>query len=280
MKVEMKKPEKLLEILKEIKLKEYQFIIEGIDIDIKKKLVSFNPTHEDNINTSVLLNPSYTKNNGIEIISIFKRKISPNNTYDGNPLIYALKNINNWKFKNPKSDITNLLKQFIRISEKINPIYDTIITIPSENELNTNFLHRLNKIIKANYQITDYLSKLSAEYVFDAFIDWNKLDKDYPDPAFSSYEKDINIAFDKMEKKNQGIFSFKYLEPKLRKYITKTMNDDDEKIIEYAPIINDKNILILDDTISSGTSISEACKNILNVFSPKSITVITLFSKL
>jgi hypoxanthine-guanine phosphoribosyltransferase len=58
------------------------------------------------------------------------------------------------------------------------------------------------------------------------------------------------------------------------------MDIDNEKIIEYSSYINDKDILILDDTIGSGNSISEATRAINDTFDPKSITVITLFSKL
>ena len=133
-------------MIREFLLKEYANLIEGIDIDKQNKTVSFNNSHEKNINTSTLINPTYYNVNGIDVISIFKRKKSEEFSYDGNPLIYALKGINDWKFNNPQSDIINLLKQFIRIAEKIQPKYDTIITIPSTNELNTQFLYRLNKI--------------------------------------------------------------------------------------------------------------------------------------
>ena len=45
-------------------------------------------------------------------------------------------------------------------------------------------------------------------------------------------------------------------------------------------MINDKDILILDDTISSGETISDNVKAIRDTFQPKYITVIILFSKL
>lgn len=77
------------------------------------------------------------------------------------------------------------------------------------------------------------------------------------------------------------MFSFKHIQTAdLRKYITKTMDIHEEKTIEYAHYINDKDILILDDTIASGTTISEACRIIMKTYAPKSMTIITLFSKL
>ena len=275
----MKEGEELRKIVREILLEEYVYIIEGIDVDERNKTVSFNPAHENNVNTSIAINPTYDSIDGFPVISIFKRKYSKDSSYDGNPLIYALKGLNGWKFKNPQKDIIGLLRQFIRISEKIKPEYDTIITIPSSNELNINFLHRLNKIIKTKAQITDWLFKLDAEHVYEDYIDWQQINKDNPND-YNIIKNQINQSFKRMIKDNDSNFSFKYIEPKLRKYITKTMEGFVDDTILYAPYINGKDILVLDDTISSGPSISGACKIIMETFQPKSITVITLFSKL
>jgi len=251
-----------------------------VDIDMTNKIVSFNSNHENNVDTSALINPTYYKVNGIDVVSIFKRKNLNEISLDGNPLIYALKGIKDWRFSNPAVDIINLLKQFIRIAEKIKPKYDTIITIPSSNELNIKFLYRLNKIIKSDFQIIDYLYKMNSDDVYENYVDRHKMKDDYKDDYIFA-EKKINKFFYKMKTDNNEYFSFKFIQDvNLRKYITKTMYSDDEKTIEYAPHINDKNILILDDTISSGASISGACREIKETFVPKTITVITLFSKL
>ena len=268
----------LRQITLEKLLREYSFIIEGVDINKKGKLVSFNSKHENNVNTSIILNPTYSIIDGHPVISIFKRKQSKDNDYDGNPLIYALKGLYGWKFKNPKEDIIGLLKQFIRIAEKIKPVYDTIITIPSNNSLNEEFLYRLNKIIKSEFQIKDWLFKLDAQYVYDAFVDWKGMSIDYPE-QYDEFERQLDWAFSEMEKNGNGEFSFKTIKVNLRKYITQTLDGYDDKTIIYAPYINGKDILVLDDTIASGQTISSACKVILETFTPKSITIITLFSK-
>ena len=59
------------------------------------------------------------------------------------------------------------------------------------------------------------------------------------------------------------------------KYI-ETNGDDDDDIRKY---IDDKDILLLDDTISSGETVSQCINGILSNFIPKSITIITLLSK-
>jgi hypothetical protein len=136
----MEQKNALRKIIREILISENSWLIEGVDIDLKNKIVSFSPTHEKNVDTSTILNPTETVVNGIPIISIFKRKRSEEFAADGNPLIYALKGIDGWKFRNPQQDIIGLLRQFIRISEKIKSEYDTIITVPSSNPLNVEFL--------------------------------------------------------------------------------------------------------------------------------------------
>ena len=194
----------LRSIINESILKENIHLIEGIDVDYINKVVSFNDDHQENVDKSTIINPTYYKVNDIDVISIFKRKKSEEFTLDGNPLINTLKGIKGWKISN-KTDIINLLKKFIRISEKIKEKYDTIITIPSTNELNVNFLHRLNKIIKSKHQIKDFLDKLSIDEVYENYIDWNSMNNDFGN-EFSMNQRKMNKFFSNMEKDNNHYF--------------------------------------------------------------------------
>lgn len=49
---------------------------------------------------------------------------------------------------------------------------------------------------------------------------------------------------------------------------------------EYANLINDKNVLLIDDTISRGQTIKETCSIIKYSYKPKSVSVLTLISPL
>lgn len=231
-----------------------QYIGEGIDIDFRNRMVKINLNHENGIDTSITNNPNIITLNGIKVISFFKRKKLKDNSGDGNPLIYALKGINGWKIS--KFDIDLLYKQFLSIVTKINNKYDTIIKTPSNNELNNIFLDKLQKSIKCENTIES---------------PFGKLEKDDVDTVR------LNNGFSRMDK----YFTFKHIPVDLRKHIKKIYNDNyiqDE--IEDAIKINGKDILILDDTISSGSTISNMVETIEKLYDPKSITVITLFSKL
>ena len=83
---------------------------EGIDFDVETKTVSFNPSHEENVDTSLENNPTKDEEliPGIPVWSIFKRKRG--NGGDGNPLLYALKG-ENWTFKS-ETDRIAIEQQF------------------------------------------------------------------------------------------------------------------------------------------------------------------------
>lgn len=66
----------------------------------------------------------------------------------------------------------------------------------------------------------------------------------------------------------------------MRKVIEHTIKLSDELHGKYIEAINDRNILIVDDSMTLGQTIKEACSIIANAYTPKSITVLTLFSPL
>lgn len=259
---------------------DYHLLIEGIDINNINKTVSFNPNHENNITTSEILNPSISYLNvdgkDIEVISIFKRK---RNNYgsDGNPLIYDIKNKYGWTFNNRDYDVFYLMKQFIKICSKLDKKYDTIITVPSSNPLNIKFMHKLNNIINCDYKIGNFFEKFNSAEVFENNIKWDDVEK----TEYHKVYKILEDSFVKMHDENDCKFSYKYIPPKYRKYISKTLHFyEDPDVMLYDFEINGKDIIVLDDVISTGSSLSETVQNILSIYIPKSITVITLFSKL
>lgn len=240
-------------------------IFEGIDINFKTMTVNVDLDHENGVDTGTIINPTYTSINGYDVISIFKRK-----TYtggDGNPLIYALKGIKGWKINT--KDIIKLLKQFIKICNKIEPKYDTIIKITSSSELNNQFLYRLNKIIRCDNVIDTLFNKLEKSEVYDNCLEYKNISEDDM--------KKIDSGFEKMGDN----FTFKDIPVDVRHYFKKVWSDTyigDE--INVADKINGKKVLILDDTIASGQTISSFAQSVIDMYEPESITIITLFSKI
>lgn len=272
--------EKLNEIVKET----VSQVLEGIDIDKENLTVGFNPTHQDYIYTNDPWNPKpiYNMVRGYKVISIFSRKMS-DDRLDGNPLIYALKG-KDWQLKHPKYDIMALLRRFVAVTKELKEHYDVIITIPSSNALNTEILQKVKRLIPHSDAFSDFFQKYNANDVYERFLDSEWLSRTYANEADrKKMHRNIYKALDNMCKLNRGIFSYKFIKPvELRDAIKQSMGISDKYQDEfsYADRINGKNILIIDDTVTSGKTLSDSADAIMEMYDPKSITFLTLFSPL
>ena len=257
---------------------------EGIDIDNINRIISFNPKHQNNVDTNDYIHPHIILNDieGSTIISIFERKDNDIRN-DGNPLVYALKGINGWTFKDPKKDIYSLFRIFVSVTQRLNNYFDTLIITPSHNSLNNTVFNYLKRIINVSYSFTDFFLKLPADIVENNYINFNDLEKMCKGDTykFNAIKRDFNRAFDAMYKYNDNIFSYKFFRDSVyRKLIIKTLelNKDSEDIFKYADVINDKDIVVFDDTVTTGKTLSESAEVIYQSFNPKTITFLTLFS--
>lgn len=278
--------EKLNEIVKET----VSQILEGIDVDKENLTVGFNPTHQNYIGTNDPWNPYpiYNNINGYKVISVFERKTSEDGN-DGNPLIYALKK-HKWKFKNPHYDIMALLRRFVAVTKELKQKFDVIITTPSSNPLNNEILYKVERIIPHSDAFENFFMKYSADEVYESFIDNDWLERHYTDERNRNkvhrmlYNAICQMNKSKAKGGNDGVFSYKFVKPTiLRNAILQTMSispeyETDE--FKLADRINGKNILIIDDTITTGKTLSDSAKAIMAMYDPKSITFLTLFSPL
>lgn len=84
-----------------------------------------------------------------------------------------------------------------------------------------------------------------------------------------------------MDEKRNGTFSRHFIKDgKMRDALLNTLKVSPDRYAKDSKIINGQDILIIDDTISRGQSIKEACRIMQESYAPKSITVLTLLSKL
>ena len=271
----------LQEMLKESFKKSYtndfdNYIVEGLNINVDNKTVSLTDNHNSGIDFSLVNNPVYDKHNGYDVISIFKRTslTDTNNIQrDGNPFIYALKKKNGWKFNITSEEINKYIRRFLNVCKKIKNKYDTIIITPSASELNEKFMKAISRQVDANNIINEYFVKLTKEEIIDDdLIDIERIRNDYGS-SFNKVMSEIHRSFRRMKGET---FEAKYVKKEYLKYIKYIETNGDDDIRKY---IDDKDILLLDDTISSGETVSQCINGILSNFMPKSITIITLLSK-
>lgn len=256
----------------------------GIDIDSATKTVGFNPNHQEYIDTNDSWNPKpiYNEINGYKVISVFERKES-DDKLDGNPLIYALKGKYNWQLKNPRYDYMALMRRFIAVCKELNEEYDVIIVTPSSTSLNIEILHKVIEFIPHKVHFERFFHKEDAKTVFADLVDIGFIERNFDEADQDKMYKAFALSFKRMEKENNGIFSYKYINPiRLRGAVLNSMsiNHDITNDANIYSLIDNKKVLIIDDTVASGKTISDSAEALCNVFNPSSVTFFTLFSPL
>ena len=249
---------------------------EGIVVDDYDK-VTMTDKHEKLVDTSVENNPTLLTNfvKDINVWSIFKRK--DDDWGDGNPLLYALKNEKGYRLTNPNK-VFNRIEYVVRKFFETQPNMDVTIAIPSKNKLNSFFAKVVSKYCQNPTYIDNVLVKMSTDEVYDYVKQEDSAFRQFYGNLYPQKIKILKAYFRKM---TDGYFQFhKVHDMEMRKLIEHTIKLSDEFYGEYIDAINDKNVLIIDDSLTLGQTIKESCKIIAEAYTPKSISVLTLFSPL
>ena len=255
---------------------------EGIDFDPDTKTVAYNSSHENYIDISIENNPSIGGEivPGVQVWSIFKRKKGETRE-DGNPLVCAL-NGEGWTFRS-EEDRLAIEKRINDIATKFAQIYPIGVTIiiPSGNELNYHIAEMVMSKSKNAELLEGAICKLTTEEVNDIVLAKKSFFRQIYKDIFNAAYKQLCVYFEEMDEKRDGTFSRHFIkDSKMRNVLLNTLKVSPDRYAKDSKIINGQDILIIDDTISRGQSIKEACQIMLESYAPKSITVLTLSSKL
>lgn len=277
---------------------------EGIDLSYSSNSieVSYNPNHQNGINAKVddnptlfdLSIPSINIQDGIiPVYSILQRtpmKVIAGSS-DGNPLVYAFKNENGYSFKSDydkktiQDAIDEILKKFI--TKYFSTIRNSVATIvcPSENSLNQVFAYAFRKNaemlgktinIQEDYLVKYPVDDIRAEIIDNANSDLNRWLISLPQHVAMKKRTILDNALDKMDDEHNGVFAYHLIKDvEVRKHISNTM-----KLSSNAKNIEGEDVIVLDDTMSQGKTLSEACQLLCGSYMPKSIVALTLFSPL
>ncbi|RLA84501.1 MAG: hypothetical protein DRG78_01215 [Epsilonproteobacteria bacterium] len=222
--------------------------------------VSFNNNHERRIDTSIQESITWKNTKGMQSCSLLIRHRS-NDKIDGNPFIYALKKLNDCKI-----DRISLLTISKNAEENLNTAisgkdYDLIIIIPSSSKIGHIIAKRIkNKISNAIIGAKIFRKNFNHEIIQQIESQEIK-EKDH---------KQISILLSSLHKAKKHQFALKKVPRGIREYCNPLSVKDNKLITEY------NNILLVDDTVSSGTTLYNA-KQIIHSFNPNaSIEVISL----
>ena len=265
--------EKLLEMVKQ-SVKEI-LLMEGIDVDANRN-ITMTDKHENLIDTSVENNPTLLTDflPNVNVWSIFKRKDDEWN--DANPLIYALKHEGGYNLTNPtkfKNRLEFIVKKFLEQNSGM----DVTIAVPSTNDLNKYFAGVVARGCKNPQYIDNLLVKMSLQEVDDMITKENSAFRKY---YGRQYVQKYQILQNYYRTMRNGFQFHKVHDMDMRAVIEHTIKLDDAFYGKYVDAINGKNVIIVDDSIALGNSIKESCRIISENYTPKSITVLTLFSPL
>ena len=280
---EYTKDKNLNKIMDEIVEKEIDTTFnEGIDFDLETKTVAYNSSHENYVDISIENNPTIDGEivPGVQVWSMFKRK-KDETREDGKPLVCAL-NGEGWTFRS-EEDREAIEKQFDLIASKFVSMYQKGITvlIPSGNEFNKHIADVVLSKSENGELIEGVICKFTTEEVNDIVLDFNSKFREYYKDNFNSAYYRLDRFLDQMDKQLKGTFSRHLIkDPEMRDVLDFTLKASEDKYAEFANKINGQNIMIIDDTKGSGQSIKEACRIMMESYAPKSITVLTLSSKL
>lgn len=237
------------------------------------KVVTFTSETEQLVNTSLDANPNHHNLNDLIVHSVFKRLYSRQGG-DGNPLIYALKGQKGFSISlkecgkfNP--NISKILHNLMHEKD-----YDIILTMPSSHKIVERFAKKINRITKDRcILINDIFSKKTIREVYS---DLQNL------PLTPKNKKDIialrrSIERDLTNKPNKA-FSMKEVATKDRMFIRPLKINPTQ--IEKVTEMKGKSILLVDDLLASGTTLTSAYNLLKEMEISEQIEAICLLGKL
>jgi len=176
--------QRLVKIIKEALTKEINNVLnEGIDFDYNTKTVAYNPSHEENVDTSVENNPTLDTSivAKVQVWSIFNLR------GDGNPLVYVLKGEYGWKFSS-EEDRDAVERQFDTIATKFASMYPIGVTIimPSGNPLNRHIADIVMSKSQNAELIEGVICKITTEEVEDIVLEFGSKFREYYKDNFNA----------------------------------------------------------------------------------------------
>lgn len=281
-------------------------LYEGININRRTKTVEYDPTHqrgvdtrEDSENTPFLDDFDYDLTN-VEVISIFVRKSNSEITnnekdLDGNPLLHALKREDGWKISS--YDEKRIWQQVKKICQNfVKTHHGPTIVLPSKSKVNITLAKILEECDSNCTIYQDVLKKVRTNQI-RKLLDNGKIPLRELYPKYYDFKREMDIIKEDLDKMDEavedeidnsnfteeipqyGIFRVHRITNfKVRNIITDFLEFNKE-YKKMKDAFDNKDVIIVDDSIAFGKTIKNAVNIIREQFSPKSLTVLTLFSK-
>lgn len=219
-----------------------------VGIEVEAKVVSYTDKHQFLVDTSKEKNPFVQLVAGTEVISVFRRRAASSHKGDGNPLIYALKGM--FKFQISAEQIVRFMPnlRFILGRMMAHRTYDLIIALPSSHPIAKGLTLRVGRFRPAIPISYGFFAKCSNSEVAEAL---RNLISDGQIPK--NNRGDITSLIHTLSLSPDAPFKLKEVDNHLRCFtfpfkINENLN------------VRGLSVLVVDDLLSSGTSIRTASR--------------------
>lgn len=152
--------------------------------------------------------------------------------------------------------------------------FSTIVQIPSTNPINERIIQCLSEKYPSIQVLSKVIHKLTTDEVLAQCDKEGSFFAEYWANDYETAYDRLNAYLSVMDEENEGIFTYHLIDdPKMRQSIINTMKTIPEDFPLYCSNINDKDIILIDDSITHGQSIKNACDALLSCYTPKSISI-------
>lgn len=232
---------------------------------------------------AVTENPSmhHAYGNGVEAYSVFD--MQGEGYIDGKPLLYALRGKHGWHFQTDKCRVA-IFNRIGKVTDKISSLHQSgiIVLIPNGNELNRLVAYLLSRHYNDIVITEAILTAVTTEELWD--IATNKgsefLSRYDGENSIEQALIELKSYIEPMDKECKGYLSWDYIKNMhMRTALKRTLNQSDDEAARFMQHFNDKDVLLIDDSIPKGQNIISVCNILRNSYLPKSISVLRLFDK-
>lgn len=208
--------------------------------------VEFDDTHQDRVDTSLEKNMTFTRADGRVCHFVYWRKQSNSGEQgDGNPLIYALKEMKGYRIDPACKDLFMSRAQEIVLKDRGNLSADLIVPVPSSYSFCREFSTNLGRWLGLPVVQSDFIGKKSVSQVLseNAFAP-PVIKKPYVRAMYKAQLK----AWSRLPPNTQ--VTMKKIDKKIRPYFNHLMISNADE----AAVVQGRSVLVVDDLMASGTS--------------------------
>jgi adenine/guanine phosphoribosyltransferase-like PRPP-binding protein len=219
----------------------------GLNIS-EERVVHFDDTHQKRVDTSFEGNPRAGQVGPLKVYHLLRRNKTGDQDRDGNPLIYALKEMYGYRIGDADRQlfIDRAAEILRRMADQLQA--DFIMPVPSSKSFCSDFAQVVAEVTGIPFLPSDFIRKRTVSEML----------VQYGDALPASLNKNASKAYKALiagwrRAKAEGLVSMKDIDTKIRHHF------DPLALTDEVPDIKAARVIIVDDLMSSGSSLTSTC---------------------